>query len=376
LATTPTPRDQYNATSPFKQFYLPASVNPVRYDSDNIFAGLNNSSTSVYQYKISNNTWYSPGSQQAFTTPYAYGGMSMVFDDRNWIFWECFANNYPMYKMDMSLSSPSWVNFHPNESFTIYALAHFWTMPGRIRANNALGCTYWFFGDKDSIKVATKIPTATPRYYWAYAGRYDPLYRPQVMTLASPVSAGSAVSMTVDTATGYAVGDYVVLYDPATNLGERAVLQAVGSTTITATIANSYTAGTRIGVDPYKVIITGDTGFAVALGGAQGLKKDMERDYYHVMPTLAGTPFVTSYVNGRGYSMGTPFMILHPSTALTRCEGIGFLKDVFSVIRGSYPNPQSEDIMYINGKRYLTFMPQEGYTQSGSDRMIVIGSLD
>ena len=112
----------------------------------------------------------------------------------------------------------------------------------------------WVYGDLDSVFVATKADADTDVRFSTFGKSQKPwaYLDDQVATCSSALTAGSDVSITVDTVpAGWAVGRQVFIRTThtdatATVKTEKITIKTLAGTTITADLTNSYTANSKL----------------------------------------------------------------------------------------------------------------------------------
>jgi len=213
----------------------------------------------------------------------------------------------------------------------------------------------WLYGDKDHIKVITKVGTT---YYCFYGGRYDTVYNKDYTTTQAAVSSGDNVSVDVDDASCLSEGEWYLIMDD-TNC-ERAKISSISGNTITFEhLDNSYGSGARVGEDPIPNVIS--------VSNLDGSKTNalFQQFYYD------GTPGINYYVrthegidpqlegyidnahrySGRRYFF--PIAIVNNNASYE--EMLGYLKYIFTFDK-SKQSVVSEDTITYDGKTYDVFV--------------------
>lgn len=112
--------------------------------------------------------------------------------------------------------------------------------------DDASSFIYWLYGDKNAITMITKVSSV---YYYKYFGLINRLWSADKATTSNSETAGADVVIEVDVTTYFTVDEYYVICDK--DHMERIQITAISAgVSVTATIANNYNAGARIGEDP------------------------------------------------------------------------------------------------------------------------------
>lgn len=371
------------STSISGAIYVPTTV--TGFSADVIYLLGATAGTTLYCYNITSNTWNNTGGGTPnLTVPQAIdSSCGLVWDHTKYAYFFKRNSLTTLYRMDLTATGSGWnvsgssfdlANNSPCTSTVINHPAAF------IRCTAASSCNYWIVGDADSIVVVTKLPISSGRYYWSTYGKIQTRRRSNVATSTGSASAGTNVSIAVDSSTGYLAGDYINIFDPSNATQENCTIYAIPDAThIQVTIANNYTSGSFLAADPFQTIITGDTGFASAPIGPSGYKKDFEIDYYLFKPSMDALSFATTSMDGMGYIEPIEGVLVHHNqTATSQAHRYGIYGTPLKVYlqpQSSYPGPQSEDILSINGQTYQYFSQQSMQRMSTQRYGIVIGPL-
>src|SRR5574343_199552 len=361
LAATPVARSSTfaNPTSSGLPGGLVFAPNTVTAIGENVrYAFLAASGTTIYRYDITSNVWRTTSGTGALTCPFTITlNTGMAWDNmRHLYLWAPNSAVNAWYRSDLAVAPNTFTNVGT------YAAAVFNQMGyhlqefacGRARASAVLVTKYWFIGDADGVSIVTRI---NGNYYWSYFGLYASKYRSEVMTTTGAVSAGSKVTVAVESSAGYAGGERVLIFDPTTNKVEFTYIASVPNATsvVVTRLVHNYTTGSRLGTDPSRQIITGGSGMAVTLHDARGFRSEPAPAYY-VSPDLERIPsgvFPNGALNAREAIELQPMNIKNVYEGLATFEELGTLNRVFSVPYAAYPSPQPESLLNIGGQQYL-----------------------
>lgn len=361
--------------------YVPASV--TGFSEDVIYTMLASSGSTIYRYDVTSNVWRSTTGTGALSSPTTLDNqILLLFDGQRYLYYgDINADDNGWYRSDLTTTPNTFVNIGtlmdtPRPTGGAIFINH---NTSHIRGHETAFVQYFFYGDADRVVVVTRIGTniLNGKYYWAYMGKYDTYYRPNVMTMTAGASAGSLVSIQVDSNAGYVAGDSVQVWDPTTgNIELTNIFDMPNGTTIRCGITKSYTIGSRVGVDVSQQIITGDTGWGCTPIDAKGYKTDNEIPAYLVEPALGVSANLRGAPTIRNYFMPVPYHIYHPYSNLSRYETLGTLKGVFAINKGAYPKPQPEDVIFVGAQQYKYFPVRETERWGSDNRGIIIGPIN
>jgi hypothetical protein len=369
-----------------RAIYVPNSVTGI--GEDVIYLRID-STTTIHRYNVTANTW--SGSITAPTT--MAQGVMLLWDNVRYMYvW------YPintvssqLWRSDLTTAPGTFTNLGTVASAALNTHSAFMTNTptSSLRCSNTLGTKYWFVGDADAVTAVVRVGDnrLSAKYYWFRLGKYTTNYKSAIMTLTGSATAGVRPTITVDSTTGYNTGEKVTIFDASTGTSEQVVIYEVTSATQfkANNLVYSYTSGSKAGSDVVQHILTGDSGFGgTALTGA-GFKPDYLRPWYYVAPD-PDTGFRNSTYTGRGAYMPLDFRISNPfmtaagtyptagTTPFANCEFLGRLTSVYALPSASYPAPQAEDTVVINGQNYIYFPQSEtAWLATPNNMGIVVG---
>ena len=242
--------------------------------------------------------------------------------------------------------------------------------------SNTQKMNYWFQGDQDSINVVTET---SGNFYWAHFGTYDSLISTAPMKATASFSAGTIVTIGVDSTTNYSTGQYVVFADVsgAATVERNQILEIIDGTSFKVTnLANSYGSGTLIGNDPHKAIATGDTFLAAASLDAGGYQSDSMTAGYRVVPAIPDKLMMLSNTNAQGFYTPWPLMMYNNCPQFNTYEVKGMLKNcwVMKADTASPPSLVSGDSLNVQGTTYKVFPLAETTQRMGNniDRLLLL----
>lgn len=365
------------ATNTQNAIYVPAAVSGL--SSDVIYMVLEATVTTLYCYNITTGLWNdsahgTPNLTMPFT-PTATIPVGIVWDYQRYAYFWCGTalTQSAVYRLDLtntaggfgsgSLILPAYNTSWEGCSMLHHPVGHLHIHPSNLS-------TYWLFGDAESFQVCVKGGFSTTHYYWMHFGRALTRHRSALMTSTAGVSAGTNVSIPVDSSAAYAANDTILLFDQANNQTELATIYAVPDDThIQATIAHNYASGSLIGTDPWQSCITGGQGWCVAATDPKGYKSDYQTAHYWLLPVAI--PLVTEAVkastlswavgapNGMAYYQLWEALGQQPYTnfnyPLASQGYYGAPANIFFLPKQPFPAPQSEDTLFVNGKVYYFF---------------------
>lgn len=381
----------FNAShTPCHAVYVPASVTGL---GEDVIYMMPTGGTTIYRYDVTSNAWRSTTGTGALTAQTTIAQTSLLYWDRKKYLYQQFASG-PIYRSDLSVSpnSFSYLGALDTGARTHQGAIAMNFMTSKVRCNNVIPMKYFFRGDLDSLSVVCRIGSnpGSGRYNWAYMGQIDSSYRSDIMNVTSPVSPGVRVNVVVDSNSGFVSGDSVLFANWSGSHFERtSIFDMSGSTGFYCNLTSSFPAGTKVGIDPSQTILTGDTGIGTAAVSSAGYRADLESDWYYVWPESDYVAMQKNTPTARGaylparvkvynnetfsvYATSTP-----GSRVNTKAETLGYLKNVYAIQQGSYPNPQNEDIINIGGAQYMFFNPHNNVlSPTNSDRRgILIGPI-
>jgi hypothetical protein len=383
--------------------YVPASASGL--GSDVIYTMLDDNSNNLYCYNVTANAWNQASTPNLTTStglPYqSYHGDTMLYDGGQYMWLMRKDTNTLVYRMNVQTIYTKGFDANGNlfDQASEYSGGGAWVwnhVLARLHVAPSLSTTYHFIGDSDGIKVAVNNG-GLGKYYFMYFGRIVGRRRNTIMTTTtSSYGPGTNTTITVDSTSGYSTGDRVYVFDPATAKQETAKIYSINSgTSMSLTLANTYTVGTLIATDPFQTVITSDIGIAGAPADPGGYKADMEQAWYFFVPSFlevanAGTlpAYNTSIANqiapdGNGYYQPLEGLLYHGywvnnsnvANPLTRTGWMGTVKDIFFLPKTS-AGPQNNDILPINGKNYLYFNMQSNIRNSVWSYGTILGPIN
>lgn len=413
LATLPTSRQglwTWSGTdSVTTQVYVPATVSG--FSSDVIYCLLD-TSTTLYCYNVGTNTWNdSAHGTPNLTLPLGgYYYSHLVKDPYGYMYYFRGDTNNLLYRIHNANTVNGWVGSsvfegssgqYSSNLLVPQILSH---PVGSVRVHPTRQSTYYFFGSQDSIAVAINNGGLN-KFYWLWFGRISSRRRQQIMTQSGSTSAGSLVTVNVDSTTGYFAGDTILLWDPTNATIESTQINAINSTSqmVITSLANNYSSGTLIGVDPFQTGITGDSGQMSCPADMKGFRYDQVGATYWVLPTgwmrltnnnidqgtsfsgIVGsyTLFATTSPDGGGYQQPIEPMIFMSNvniasslTGQARNGYLGTIPSVFFLPVTPSPGPQALATLNISGKNYLFFPQQQTAKNSGWNYGVVLGTTN
>lgn len=326
-------------------------------------------------YDIATDQW---NSGSALTLPInpASAYASITFDGVSRIYCH---NWTSIYYTDISMpTTGTWTFMSPGLfATTTRSTDHIiWSHAFRAKMSPAMSETkFWFFGDADSIKIATRNHVG--RYYWASFGRYDSLVRKDVAVQSANTSAGYNVVTPVSMSSNAIVqGDYVMFWDPSgsTNSIERCLVTAVSGSSITTNNSFSHSSGCLIGVDPCQFCLVSDKGFMATPLDSRGWRSSYDSAIFYLSGAISPTETTRCSPSARGFYLVSPIYGYGAISTLPTYETIGILRGVYLANSGSWPAPITEDTMNVNGQPHIVFNSFYGqYYASMDSRLIVIG---
>lgn len=365
--------------NPCNAVYVPNSVTGI--GQDVIYVPILNSGTTIYRYDVTDNAWRSTGGTGALTCPFTITARTGIqWDGRKHLYvWD--ANTATTYYTSDLTSAPG--TFTQNVTIGADQTTASWSgqalqngYAGVLRGSNTVTYTYWLFGDEDSISLVTKVGT---KYFWTTFGAYHSRYRSGTMLTTNSETAGSHVTVEVDTSAQYAAGERVFIYDPGAAVSEWTFIVDVPDATsvVLGSLANNYGAGSIIGVDPAQQGIAGVSGFVSCLFDGVGYRTKPNAGLYYAHPVdydlwthvenagEEGEAFV--YGNPRQYLQACEMSIYNPESAygggyllatsetarLPTLETLGSLKGVYALPAVGAPGPQAGNIIETGNGRYL-----------------------
>lgn len=389
--TTFTSRSPGSAQSIPHCVYVPSSV--TGFAEDVIYVSAD-SGTVIYRYDVTANAWRSTVPTGALTSPFTQALQSMLLFDGKRYLYAYYPTANVCYRSDLATSPNTWTTLGTLDSGnrTMEGATVLQFIVSKLRCNNVLTMKYFFHGDADSVRMVLRIGSSagSGKYFWAYLGKYDTSYRPVIAGITSPVSPGVRVTVPVDDATGLVAGDTVTIANWSGSHFENTTLFSVSGSSVVCNLTSSFPSGSRLGIDPSQVILTGDTCKGTTPISFNGYRADYESDWYHVFPEV---DFVSSlrnspaprelYIparmkiyNGESFSVSAPTTI-GSRTTNSKLETLGFLKNVYAIQQDSYPDPQNEDVLTIGDSQYIYFSLQHNalVSSTGDKRGIVIGPI-
>jgi hypothetical protein len=235
----------------------------------------------------------------------------------------------------------------------------------RIRGHASDTIGYWFVGNKDRVIVVTKVKT---NYYWAYFGKYTSAIKPLQMITTAPATAGSPVTVAVDSSTSFVAGESVNVVDPATGTWEKTTITSVTPTSVILPLTNNYGSGSFISAD-WPLVACSDSLLGTLPVSTAGYRTNYQTDFCRLRP-LVDTTLAPSTITGRGqYQLGP--VGLAQNQGATTAELKGQLDGVFSVPQGALT---SEDLIVVGGKNFLFIHDNEA--DAFDARQYVIGPLE
>lgn len=360
--------------------YVPNSLTGL--GQDVIYAIVSNTGTVIYRYDVTSNAWRSTSGTGALTAQQAVASNAFIVrNDKYLIFSSPDAAPGTWYRADLSSGATidaTWTSMGSVQSaLRLYTgLVNVNHVPAKVRSHATFNTTYWFLGDADSVTVVVKVGAANAHYYWLTFGRYNGSNRTDVMTTTASVSAGSRVSVAVDDTSKYSAGEPVLFWDPSTGTIEAALIfSIVDSTHFLATVVNSYTAGTRVAIDPTQWG-AGGNGFFMCPTDPLGNGSDNEPAQYFMEPLPDSAATLRSSPGKRGLYQPVPISIWNNDAGTAKNETRGFVRNTFALSTGAYPAVQAEEQIKIAGKTYVFFPDTETSKNTVDTRGVLIGPID
>jgi len=345
-------------------------------------------------YDVNGNSWSSLSSAEDLSN---YGGTA--WDGGKYIYYGRGNNSYEMNRY----------NIETNTWATIDGLPYIWGTGSRMMAKKSYnshivvdtgGSTYWFFADKDHCVVVTKDQQG--QYFTTYFGIVDRYYSNQKVTLDNSVTAGNVTLNVTGTFDQWIDGKPLYIYDPSNGgKAERFIPDNLntGSSTITATLVNNYSAGSKIGVDPQPTIAQcnfWDSAFCVHAYDAPGAF-DHPDNPRHVNYMMRLVPTRSEWVNGglnnareqiqlwpitltswNSFADGNDYnfidRVMKAATGENKPEVRGQMIGMFALPPGIAPDPESEDEIVVGNNRYIVFKSHTMFdSESGENMYIAVG---
>ncbi len=343
--------------------YIPAAASTVGYDVI-IVAGANSATGQIFRVGgASPLTWsgtvtFAHAVNTASNGRIGYDGHSALYSMRG--------TDYAIFRYDISagltLSGVSAGTFSGNTQQLRYIDA----LAGKIRCQPTGNFTFWAVANKDRLVVVTKVRAY---YHWAYFGRYDSSLHTSVMKTTGAVSAGSGVSVPVDSSAGYRVGDRVFIVDPTTGTYEYTTLTSVpDGTHFTATLVNSYAGGSL--AQPNWPAVSLDDGL---LGGcpsdAVGYNSDSLNSMAKIRPLLELALTNCMGPNARNVFQPSPLAVW--ADFYTNGEFKGILNGAYA-IKASATTAEADVVIGGKTYKYFPILAQAPY----DTRQLVVGPID
>jgi hypothetical protein len=353
-----------NSNNACNTIYVPASV--TGFSSDVIYTSItDNVSTTLYCYNTTTNSWNNTGAGTGnLTLPINMKTDSyLVWDGIKYAYFHARFISTAVYRMDLTNTAGGWSVFGSVAADLTSGYSQYYecmNFPvGRVNIAPSSTSTYWIFGTQDYINLVVKNPLGSNHYYWLHFGKSQTRRRSAIMTGTGSVSAGTNVSIAVDSSAAYAVGDKILCYDQANNKLESTTIYAIPDAThIQATVTNAYATGSYFASDPFQCVITGDCGIASAPTDPMGYKKDAESAWYLQHPSFSFYEHFNTGMDGMGYVQPTePNLFIGNGTiqSLYRAGNYGTIQGFYYLPTRAYPAPQAEDTISVNGKTYYCF---------------------
>lgn len=347
--------------------YLPAAVTGLA--TDTIMLPLAVSSTLTYMYQVTGDTWTgtqtNPFSWIAATSAVSQG---LYFDGKDELISHNNVASGFIYgtKTNVSFGTYTQLGQQSTGSTTCGMIINHYAC--KIRSGPQGSSTYWFSGDADGIMVAIKYNS---RYYWMYFGRYLSFNGQTIAQLTSGASSGSNVTINVDASAGIDAGTRMMITDPATGLHEVISVDSIpNGTSIKATLQNSYTTGSKVGIDPAPFGCMSSGGWMTSALGPEGhFTADQMTQFYFQTPVSDTTVTNRNDPNPRGIYHLIPFRLYQPTAAMRNNEDIAAIPRLYIV---SSTGLAAEDVVMFEGKQYKTFPMTETTSAAGEARRFAI----
>jgi hypothetical protein len=352
--------------------FVPRGVIPA-VTEDVIYFWLAGTTTTLYRYNVTSNTWSSP-----ITLPEAISasGGAVWWDYNRYVYYHVGGAQTYVYRLDLQDIGGGWTSFthFPSSPSTYVTMMHAAPMVANIKTRNGGAVTYYFIGDADSIKVVTKVGN---NFYWSYFGKVTSNYKTNIATTTSPTTPGSPATVNVDSSAGFVVGDVVTILDPATGAVNTATITGVPSpTSLQMLVSVSLSTGSRIFIDAINCCLTGDSWLATFGYDLAGYQQQALASSYRTAPLADPRYSTRGGPSARQRIQLSPYNVFQNFPALSTLENRGSLLGVFALRNAAYPSPQPEDIVQDgNGNQYLVFS-QRNATYTSDTRFIAIGPIN
>jgi len=242
--------------------------------------------------------------------------------------------------------------------------------------SSATKMNYWFQGDQDAINIVTET---SGNFYWSHFGTYDSIVSTTTMKSTAAFSAGTVVTVPVESTTGFVTGQEVIFADVSgsATVEKNQILEIVNSTSFkVSNLDNSFGSGTLIGTDPHQAVATGDSFLAVTSLDGGGYRTDKMASMYKVIPSVPFQLMRASNTNAQGFYTPWPLIMYNNTRDLATYEAKGMLKNCWVMQQsvGNYPTLISGDSLDIGGTTYKVFPLEETTTLMGNniDRLLLL----
>jgi hypothetical protein len=210
---------------------------------------------------------------------------------------------------------------------------------------------YWLYGDKDAVFMVTKVSAV---YTTKYIGIPSRTWSSDKATTTNAETAGSGVVIEVDTTAPFTQDEYYIIHDDAEM--ERIQITAINAgVSVTATIANSYAAGAKIGEDPQPSFISHynliEASYCYVTNKFDGWASAAGQPAI-VYPAVATNAFTNSASMERYPQRRLIFDLLLTHALAAYNEVRGSMKNVYTTY---YTGISSEDTITIGGTTYDCF---------------------
>lgn len=359
--------------------YVPNSVTGI--GEDVIYALIADAVTVIYRYDVTSNAWRSTGGTGALTSPTSITASTILLWDgqRYMYYWQ--PASIIMYRSDLTTAPGTFSQILNTDSAvrTFVGGLFLNNVVSKLRCNNTIPGKYFFHGDSDGMRLVYRVGTSVGngKYYWAYLGKYDTNYRPQIMGVTAAVSAGVRTVVSVDSTTGFNNGQTILMANwSGSHFEATTIYQVSGSNAFLCNLTSSFPSGSRAGIDPGQNVLTGEGGIAITPIDASGNRTDLEPAWYVIQPDFSVTDMARYSPSTRDAYMPVKMLIYNGmKTTNEKYESLGYLKNVFSLLKTTFPGPQSEDILAFGSDNYVYFNVEEMQKNVTDTRGIVIGPI-
>lgn len=354
--------------------------------TDAIFALLSISGTVLYRYNVNNDTW-----ENTITLPANKTSNSRLEYDggQHLYFMENIDSGAITHRLDLKDIGSGWTSVGGitiNDKQATGTMFYVDPYIGKVKSHNTTH-TYYISATLDTVSIVTVVQG---NYYWVHFGCMNSYLTDNgtMEVTSGPVGPGSAVTIGVDDSSGYKTGDPIFILDKTTGtLEATSIFSVPDGTSIKADLVGTFPSGSLVGTDPCPGIITSDMYLATTAFDRNGYRPDGQSSWYKIRPAADTAVMELSAQNIDGYNQPWPMVVYQGPTK----DGIGgnvgsfqlstrgvrgSLRNIYTIVQGSFPKAGPLDELIIGGSRFKIFPLHEHRDCYVDPSYILIGPID